>query len=65
MIIVNILIMCAALAAFWILVYVWLDLSMRTKDHRGILIHGDDPRADKSVDPVVKFRDCEWYPVKE
>ena len=52
-----------ALAAFWILVCVWLDRD-KIQDHHGTLVRDDDPRADKSVDPVVKHRDYEEYPLK-
>ena len=51
-----------ALAAFWILVSVWLD---RGEDRRSKLVRGDDPRADKSQPPVEKDRDFGWYPLKE
>ena len=53
-----------ALAAFWVLVSVWLDRD-KIRDHRSELVRGDDPRADKSVDPVVKHGDYEWFPMKE
>jgi len=49
-----------ALAAFWILVSVWLD---RDKLGSPKLVRGDDPRADKSVDPIKIDSDrVEWYP---
>ena len=65
-IIANLLV-CALLlmtvAAFWILVSVWLD---RDKLGSPKLVRGDDPRADKSVDPLVIDSDrVEWYPVKD
>jgi len=53
-----------ALAAFWVLVSVWLDRD-KIRDHRSELVRGDDPRADKSQPPVEKDRDFEWYPVKD
>ena len=49
-----------ALAAFWILVSVWLD---RDKLGSPKLVRGDDPRADTEQDPVVIDSDrVKWYP---
>jgi hypothetical protein len=57
--IIPILVCAVPLVAALYLIWVWLD---RGEDQ---LVRGDDPRADKSVDPVVKHRDYEEYPVKD
>jgi len=54
-----------ALAAFWVLVSVWLDRD-KIRDHRSELVRGDDPRADKSQLPVeIDRHGDEWYPVRK
>ena len=59
------LFVCALLlmsvAALWTLAHVWME---RDKLGSSKLVRGDDPCADKTVDPVVKHRDYELYPTK-
>ena len=57
--IIPIIVCAVPIVAALYLIWVWLD---RGEDQ---LVRGDDPRADKSVDPVVKYRDYEEYPLKE
>ena len=52
-----------AVAALWVLAHVWME---RDKLGSSKLVPGDDPRADKSVDPVVIDSDrVAWYPIKK
>ena len=57
--IIPIIVCAVPIVAALYLIWVWLD---RGEDQ---LVRGDDPRADKSVAPVVKHRDYELYPVTE